>query len=90
MEEDARDRAPFSNNNGYAPAGEERGEEFDGGGGAEAGPAGAAAAERAEPDNELLEDNDSIEYDEDEWGTQSGTALVEEDYIDDDTDSNTD
>uniref|UniRef100_A0A3P8WN72 E3 ubiquitin-protein ligase RNF139 n=1 Tax=Cynoglossus semilaevis TaxID=244447 RepID=A0A3P8WN72_CYNSE len=36
---------------------------------------------------ELLEDNDSIEYDEDEWGTQNGSSPVEEDYINDDTDS---
>uniref|UniRef100_A0A3B1JMM1 E3 ubiquitin-protein ligase RNF139 n=1 Tax=Astyanax mexicanus TaxID=7994 RepID=A0A3B1JMM1_ASTMX len=29
VEDDSRDRAPFSNNNGYAPAGEERGEDND-------------------------------------------------------------
>ncbi|XP_069024834.1 E3 ubiquitin-protein ligase RNF139 [Embiotoca jacksoni] len=56
-----------------------------GGGG---GGGGAAAVE--EPDNELLEDNDSIEYDEDEWGTQNGSTPVEEDYINDDTDSTED
>ncbi|XP_026879708.2 E3 ubiquitin-protein ligase RNF139 [Electrophorus electricus] len=84
--EDGRDQASFSNNNGYAPAGEERAE-FAGGGEAEAWPAAGAGAE---PDNELLEDNDSIEYDEDEWGTQSSATPVEEDYINDDTDSNTD
>ncbi|XP_069566435.1 E3 ubiquitin-protein ligase RNF139 isoform X1 [Brachyistius frenatus] len=57
-------------------------------GGAAAGGGGAAAVE--EPDNELLEDNDSIEYDEDEWGTQNGSTPVEEDYINDDTDSTED
>ena len=50
----------------------------------------AAAAGGAEPENELLEDNDSIEYDEDEWGAQDGGSPVEEDYINDDTDSNGD
>ena len=43
-----------------------------------------------ELNNELLEDNDSIEYDEDEWGTQNGSMPIEEDYINDDTDSTED
>lgn len=41
-------------------------------------------------DNELLEDNDSIEYDEDEWGTQTVGTPLEEDYINDDTDTTDD
>ncbi len=53
---------------------------------------GAAAGVQpaGELDNELLEDNDSIEYDEDEWGTQNGGMQIEEDYINDDTDSTED
>uniref|UniRef100_A0A3B4UL94 E3 ubiquitin-protein ligase RNF139 n=2 Tax=Seriola TaxID=8160 RepID=A0A3B4UL94_SERDU len=51
-----------------------------------AAPQDAAAA----LNNELLEDNDSIEYDEDEWGTQNGSTPIEEDYINDDTDSTED
>ncbi|CDQ76152.1 unnamed protein product [Oncorhynchus mykiss] len=50
----------------------------------------AAAAGGPENENELLEDNDSIEYDEDEWGTENGETPIEEDYINDDTDSNGD
>uniref|UniRef100_A0A3Q3X0B9 E3 ubiquitin-protein ligase RNF139 n=1 Tax=Mola mola TaxID=94237 RepID=A0A3Q3X0B9_MOLML len=53
-----------------------------------AAPQDAAAA--AALDNELLEDNDSIEYDEEEWGTQNGSTPIEEDYINDDTDSTED
>ncbi|KAI2653290.1 E3 ubiquitin-protein ligase RNF139 [Labeo rohita] len=84
IEDDGHERATFSNNNGYAAPGQERAE-FEGEeGGANAG----AAAGGAEPENELLEDNDSIEYDEEEWGTQPGVTLVEEEYINDDTDSN--
>uniref|UniRef100_A0A672FZN9 E3 ubiquitin-protein ligase RNF139 n=1 Tax=Salarias fasciatus TaxID=181472 RepID=A0A672FZN9_SALFA len=81
VEDEGRDRAAASNNNGgYAPPG--------GGGGPGVGGDQAAAA--AEPDDELLEDNDSIEYDEDEWGTQNGGTPLEEDYINDDTDSTDD
>ncbi len=85
IEDDGHEHAAFSNNNGYAAPGQERagfeGEE----GGADVG----GAAGGAEPENELLEDNDSIEYDdEEEWGTQPGVTLVEEEYINDDTDSN--
>lgn len=88
VEDDVHQRAPFSNNNGQAPAGDEQaGFEAAGGGGAEVGQAAGAGAE---PEDELLEDNDSIEYDEDEWGAQSAASPVEEDYINDDTDSNTD
>ncbi|XP_051520042.1 E3 ubiquitin-protein ligase RNF139 [Myxocyprinus asiaticus] len=88
IEEDSHEQAAFSNNNGYAPPGQEQAEfeeeeEEEGGADAAAGTAGGA-----EPDNELLEDNDSIEYDEEEWGTQPGVALLEDDYINDDTDSN--
>lgn len=45
-----------------------------------------------EPDSDLFEDNDndSIEYDGDEWGAQHGGILVEEDYINDDTHSSGD
>lgn len=82
IEEEARDSAPFSNNNGYVAPDENAGE-FAEAAGAEA----AAAAGEPELENELLEDNDSIEYDEDEWGTQNGGTPVEEDYINDDTDS---
>ncbi|KAJ8334480.1 hypothetical protein SKAU_G00401190 [Synaphobranchus kaupii] len=82
IEEEARDSAPFSNNNGYVAPNENAGE-FAEAAGAEA----AAAAGEPELENELLEDNDSIEYDEDEWGTQNGGTPVEEDYINDDTDS---
>ncbi|XP_041759160.1 E3 ubiquitin-protein ligase RNF139 isoform X1 [Coregonus clupeaformis] len=84
VEEEARDRAPF-NNNGYVAPGRDLGQ-FAEPGGAEA----AAAAGGPEPENELLEDNDSIEYDEDEWGTENGETPIEEDYINDDTDSNGD
>ncbi|XP_053190639.1 E3 ubiquitin-protein ligase RNF139 [Scomber japonicus] len=99
VEEESRDRAAFSNNNGgYAappdpdapPAadGEDQLVDDPPGDGAVGG-VGAAAAE-GELDNELLEDNDSIEYDEDEWGTQNGGTPIEEDYINDDTDSTED
>ncbi|XP_016316737.1 E3 ubiquitin-protein ligase RNF139-like [Sinocyclocheilus anshuiensis] len=84
IEDDGHERTAFSNNNGYAAPGQERAE-FEGEeGGADVG----GAAGGAEPENELLEDNDSIEYDEEEWGTQPGVTLVEEEYINDDTDSN--
>lgn len=87
IEEDVQDRAPFSNNNGAAPYENERvaavGE--DGGGldgGEERGEAGGEERGGGE-----INDNDSIEYDSDEWGTQNGAAPIEEEYIDDDTDS---
>ncbi|KAJ8000155.1 hypothetical protein DPEC_G00201910 [Dallia pectoralis] len=86
VEDEARDRTQFSNNNGYVAPGEEPGP-FAEPGGAEVA---AAAAAGPEPENELLEDNDSIEYDEDDWGMQNGGMPVEEDYINDDTDSNGD
>uniref|UniRef100_A0A8C8CNX0 E3 ubiquitin-protein ligase RNF139 n=1 Tax=Oncorhynchus tshawytscha TaxID=74940 RepID=A0A8C8CNX0_ONCTS len=85
IEEEVRDKAPFSNNNGYMAPGGDLGQ-FAAPGGAE----DEAAAGGAEPENELLEDNDSIEYDEDEWGTQNRETPIEEDYINDDTDSNGD
>lgn len=85
VEEDARERATFSNNNGYAAPGQER-PEFQDGDGPDAPE--EAEPEGVEPENQLLEDNDSIEYDEEEWGAQPGLTHVEEDYMDDDTDSN--
>uniref|UniRef100_A0A3Q0RUS0 E3 ubiquitin-protein ligase RNF139 n=1 Tax=Amphilophus citrinellus TaxID=61819 RepID=A0A3Q0RUS0_AMPCI len=105
VEEESRDRAAFSNNNGgyAAPQNNDAvaagppvpGENPQGQLAAEL-PAngmavGAQAARRpAVLDHELLEDNDSIEYDEDEWGTQNGSTPIEEDYINDDTDSTED
>lgn len=103
VEEESRDRAAFSNNNGGyaapqdaaaaappAPGEEQHGQLVD-----ELPADGVAAGVQAaggagELDNELLEDNDSIEYDEDEWGTQNGNSPIEEDYINDDTDSTED
>ncbi|KAJ8395275.1 hypothetical protein AAFF_G00034770 [Aldrovandia affinis] len=82
IEEEAQDSAPFSNNNGYVAPDENAGELAEA-----AGADAAAAAGEPELENELLEDNDSIEYDEDEWGTQNGGTPLEEDYINDDTDS---
>ncbi|KAK2830847.1 hypothetical protein Q5P01_018778 [Channa striata] len=103
VEEDSRDRTAFSNNNGaYAapqdaaaeapPAlGENQRRRPDAELLAEGAVADAqAAGPPGEVDNELLEDNDSIEYDEDEWGTQNGNLPIEEDYINDDTDSTED
>uniref|UniRef100_A0A8C2WPJ8 E3 ubiquitin-protein ligase RNF139 n=1 Tax=Cyclopterus lumpus TaxID=8103 RepID=A0A8C2WPJ8_CYCLU len=82
VEDESRDRAAFSNNNGgYAAPRDAAGA---------APPAAAGGGGPGELDNELLEDNDSIEYDEDEWGTQNGSTPVEEDYINDDTDSTED
>lgn len=97
VEDDLHQRAPFSNNNGQAPAADEQ-EGFEdaaaaggGGGGGGGAEAGHVAGAGMDPDDQLLEDNDSIEYDEDEWGAQSAASPVEEeDYINDDTDSNTD
>uniref|UniRef100_A0A3Q1GK27 E3 ubiquitin-protein ligase RNF139 n=1 Tax=Acanthochromis polyacanthus TaxID=80966 RepID=A0A3Q1GK27_9TELE len=103
VEEESRDRAAFSNNNGGYAAPQDAaaagppvpGENQDGQPAAEPPVDGAAAGAQAaggvaELDNDLLEDNDSIEYDEDEWGTQNGNTPVEEDYINDDTDSTED
>ncbi|KTG40103.1 hypothetical protein cypCar_00041666 [Cyprinus carpio] len=84
IEDDGNEHATFSNNNGYAAQGQERAEFEEDEGGANAD----MAVGGAEPENELLEDNDSIEYDEEEWGTHPGATLVEEEYINDDTDSN--
>ncbi|XP_053717720.1 E3 ubiquitin-protein ligase RNF139 [Synchiropus splendidus] len=104
VEEESRDHAAFSNNNGGyvpprdAPAGAAPPPEDQ----PQGQPAAAAAAEvlvvRPDavappgdgPQHELLEDNDSIEYDEEEWGTQNVATLVEEDYLHDDTDSSDD
>ncbi|XP_056597652.1 E3 ubiquitin-protein ligase RNF139 isoform X1 [Triplophysa dalaica] len=83
VEEDAREHTAFFNNNGYAAPGQERAEDVDGPDAPEVAEPGGA-----EPENQLLEDNDSIEYDEEEWGTQPGVTHMEEEYMDDDTDSN--
>ncbi|KAA0709875.1 E3 ubiquitin-protein ligase RNF139 [Triplophysa tibetana] len=83
VEEDARERTAFFNNNGYVAPGQERPEDVDGPDAPEVAEPGGA-----EPENQLLEDNDSIEYDEEEWGTQPGLTHMEEEYMDDDTDSN--
>ncbi|KAL4630013.1 E3 ubiquitin-protein ligase RNF139 [Arapaima gigas] len=85
IEEDSRDSASFSNNNGYIPPNANVGEFGEPGGAAI-----AAAAGGPDFENELLEDNDSIEYDEDEWGTQNAGTPIEEEYINDDTDSSED
>uniref|UniRef100_A0A3Q1B4C9 E3 ubiquitin-protein ligase RNF139 n=1 Tax=Amphiprion ocellaris TaxID=80972 RepID=A0A3Q1B4C9_AMPOC len=84
VEEESRDRAAFSNNNGGYAAPQDA-LPVDG-----AAAGAQAAGGVAELDNDLLEDNDSIEYDEDEWGTQNGNTPIEEDYINDDTDSTED
>ncbi|XP_012706438.2 E3 ubiquitin-protein ligase RNF139 [Fundulus heteroclitus] len=102
VEDEGRDRAAFSNNNGGYAAPQDaaaagppaHGEDQRGQLVAELLPNGAAAGAHAAagppgPD-ELVEDNDSIEYDEDEWGTQNGSTPVEEEYINDDTDSTED
>ncbi|XP_029369722.1 E3 ubiquitin-protein ligase RNF139-like isoform X2 [Echeneis naucrates] len=103
VEEETRDRAAFSNNNGgYAvpqdaaaaaapPAPGDLHAEPPADGPAHGPAVGAqAAGGPGGLNNELLEDNDSIEYDEDEWGTQNGSTPIEEDYINDDTDSTED
>ncbi|XP_072304446.1 E3 ubiquitin-protein ligase RNF139 [Eucyclogobius newberryi] len=83
IEDDARDTAPFTNNNGAAvyeqnaereQGGEERADERR--------EAAAAAEDRGE-----INDNDSIEYDSDEWGTQNAAAPPEDEYMDQDSDS---
>ncbi|XP_036394662.1 E3 ubiquitin-protein ligase RNF139-like [Megalops cyprinoides] len=79
IEDESQDSAPFSNNNGYA-APDGNANEVAAVGGAEAAVAGGGP----EPENELLEDNDSIE---DEWGNQNSGTPIEEGYINDDTDS---
>ncbi|KAM9385232.1 E3 ubiquitin-protein ligase RNF139 [Pholidichthys leucotaenia] len=107
-DEEGRDRAAFSNNNGgYAPPQREGGDVDRGHppppppppgenrqGQVAAEPPGDRAAGGIQT-VELLEDNDSIEYDEDEWGTQNGGMPTEEEeeeeeYMNDDTDSTED
>ncbi|KAF6734257.1 E3 ubiquitin-protein ligase RNF139 [Oryzias melastigma] len=100
VEDEGRDRAAFSNNNGGYAAPQDAAAAVPPAAGANqqeqpvaellanGAAAGIHAARGAEQlDNELLEDNDSIEYDEEEWGTQNGRIPIEEDYINDDTDS---
>ncbi|XP_028673420.1 E3 ubiquitin-protein ligase RNF139 [Erpetoichthys calabaricus] len=80
IEEDTRDNITISNNNGYvAPNENLRGLL------AEGRPEAAVVGPEAE--NELNEDNDSIEYDEESWEMQNGATVIEEEYINDDTDS---
>uniref|UniRef100_A0A3B5MWA7 E3 ubiquitin-protein ligase RNF139 n=1 Tax=Xiphophorus couchianus TaxID=32473 RepID=A0A3B5MWA7_9TELE len=81
IEDDGRDRAAFSNNNGGYAAPQDAVPAAVAGAHAAGGPAGL---------DDLVEDNDSIEYDEDEWGTQNGSTPIEEEYINDDTDSTED
>uniref|UniRef100_A0A1A8ES01 E3 ubiquitin-protein ligase RNF139 n=1 Tax=Nothobranchius korthausae TaxID=1143690 RepID=A0A1A8ES01_9TELE len=100
VEDEGQDRDAFSNNNGgYAAppaaagqpaAGENQHEQPGAELMANGAAAGAPAAAEAAGLDELLGDNDSIEYDEDEWGTQNGNTPIEEDYINDDTDSTED
>ncbi|XP_056273272.1 E3 ubiquitin-protein ligase RNF139 isoform X1 [Pseudoliparis swirei] len=95
VEDGGRGRAPFSNDDdadepppGAGELGEAAADGAAGGGRAMAGAGGGGAP--GEPDNDLLEDNDSIEYDEDEWGANNGSTPLEEEYINDDTDSTED
>uniref|UniRef100_H2ZSV4 E3 ubiquitin-protein ligase RNF139 n=1 Tax=Latimeria chalumnae TaxID=7897 RepID=H2ZSV4_LATCH len=67
-----RENATFANNNGYVAPNENQNR--------------PVAPPVADLDNELHEDNDSIEYDEEEWMTQNGGAALEEEYLNDDTD----
>ncbi|MED6249156.1 hypothetical protein ATANTOWER_010123 [Ataeniobius toweri] len=102
VEDEGRDRAAFSNNNGGYAAPQDgaaadppaQGENQHGQPVAELLPNGAAGGTHAAGGppglDELVEDNDSIEYDEDEWGTQNGSTPIEEEYINDDTDSTED
>ncbi|KAJ8394626.1 hypothetical protein AAFF_G00044290 [Aldrovandia affinis] len=84
FEEDCHD-ADSSNNNGYA-ADDANAGEF-----AAAVGVDAVAGGGPEQDNELPEDNDSIDYDEDEWGArQHSRTSVEEDYINGNADSSSD
>ncbi|XP_077363240.1 E3 ubiquitin-protein ligase RNF139 [Festucalex cinctus] len=50
----------------------------------------AAVATAGRLDEQLLEDNDSIEYDDDDWGVHNGGTPVDEEYLNDDTDSTED
>nr|XP_061808157.1 E3 ubiquitin-protein ligase RNF139-like [Nerophis lumbriciformis] len=52
--------------------------------------AGGGPASAGDTDREPLEDNDSIEYDDDDWGVQNGGTPVEEEYLNDDTDTTDD
>ncbi|KAK5624124.1 hypothetical protein CRENBAI_015040 [Crenichthys baileyi] len=102
VEDEGRDRAAFSNNNGGYAAPQDgaaadppaQGDIQHGQPVAELLPNGAAGGTHAAGGppglDELVEDNDSIEYDEDEWGTQNGSTPIEEEYINDDTDSTED
>ncbi|XP_020776362.2 E3 ubiquitin-protein ligase RNF139 [Boleophthalmus pectinirostris] len=82
--EDSTDRAAFTNNNGaavYEDAEREREE------GAEEERPEERREGAAEEDRGEINDNDSIEYDSDEWGTQNTAASPEEEYMDQDSDS---
>ncbi|KAM9776978.1 E3 ubiquitin-protein ligase RNF139 [Syngnathus typhle] len=102
--DDAQHRDAFSNNNGgyaaappEAPAAPPPGQNppaearpVNGPAAAAAAAGAAAGAATAGLDLELLEDNDSIEYDDDDWGVQNGGTPVEEEYLNDDTDTTDD
>ncbi|XP_061787348.1 E3 ubiquitin-protein ligase RNF139 [Nerophis lumbriciformis] len=102
VDDDSQDTDAFSNNNGgYAPppdnddaapplARENQRQEPADGQPVNRAAGAAAAGGPAVLDHELLEDNDSIEYDDDEWGVQNGSTPVEEEYLNDDTDSTED
>ncbi|XP_061676132.1 E3 ubiquitin-protein ligase RNF139 [Syngnathoides biaculeatus] len=106
VDDDGQDREAFSNNNGgYAPPQEapaappaeenppadERPVNRAAASGSATGGRPAAPTAAGEPDRELLEDNDSIEYDDDDdWGVQNGGTPAEEEYLNDDTDSTDD
>ncbi|XP_007899105.1 E3 ubiquitin-protein ligase RNF139 [Callorhinchus milii] len=76
IEENQRETMAFANNNGNVPQQQQEVEDLV-----------AVAAEAAEPNSNLNEDNDSIEYDEEEWVTQNNNAGAEDEYLDDDTDA---
>ncbi|KAK7898174.1 hypothetical protein WMY93_019027 [Mugilogobius chulae] len=95
IEDDTRDRAAFTNNNGAAVyeqtprerEKQEREEEEEERGRTSSGERRDAGAAAAAEEREI-NDNDSIEYDSDEWNTQNTAAVPqEEEYMDQDSDS---
>ncbi|XP_048882671.1 E3 ubiquitin-protein ligase RNF139-like [Brienomyrus brachyistius] len=78
IEEDVQDSSVFSNNNGYVAPNEDA---------VEPAAAGGVDPVATDLEDEFLEDNDSIEYDEEEWDMQNRGIPIEEDYVDDETDS---
>ncbi|XP_043922527.1 E3 ubiquitin-protein ligase RNF139 [Protopterus annectens] len=85
---DARENTVF-NNNGFVVPNENQ-EPFIPANGAAAAGTGIAGVPPANPDAEDLEDNDSIEYDEEDWASRNDRAVLEEEYLNDETDSNGD